>query len=48
MASFIHRENVLLFRRLLAEPNVTKDQVRHELLMRLLKEELAKAEKPVD
>ena len=31
-----HRENIALYQRLLAETNVTKDQVRHAMLMELL------------
>ncbi len=42
MDHFIHRENLAHYRRLLAEPNVTNDPVRHELLNKLLAEEIAK------
>jgi hypothetical protein len=46
MERYSHRENIALYQRLLAETNVTKDQVRHEELMRLLAAELAKDKKP--
>jgi hypothetical protein len=42
MDRFIHRENLAHYRRLLAEPNVTNDPVRYELLNKLLAEEIAK------
>jgi hypothetical protein len=42
MDHFIHRENLAHYRRLLAEPNVTKDPVRHERLNQLLAKEIAK------
>jgi hypothetical protein len=45
MDRFIRRENVLLYRLLLAETNETKDQVRHALLMRLLEAELTEEER---
>jgi hypothetical protein len=48
MDRFIRRENALLYRLLLAETNVTKDQVRHALLMRLLEAELAEDERPTE
>ena len=48
MDHFIHRENVLLYQRLLAETNVTKDQVRHALLRRLLEAELEKDQEQPD
>ena len=48
MERFLHRENVLLYRRLLADTNVTKDKVRYESLLSLLEAELAKDEKPPD
>lgn len=46
MDRFIHRENVAHYRRLLAEPHVMKDQVRHRELTRLLAAELAKDGEP--
>jgi len=36
MEQFIHRENLAHYRRLLAEPSVASDPVRHKLLIRLL------------
>jgi len=36
MENFVHRENIAHYKRLLAEPNVTGDPVRHEMLVRLL------------
>jgi hypothetical protein len=42
MERFIHRENIAHYKRLLAEPHVLKDQVRHNELLRLLAEEVAK------
>jgi hypothetical protein len=42
MERFIRRENIAHYRRLLAEPHVLKDQVRHKELLRLLAEEVAK------
>ena len=36
MEHFIHRENLAHYRRLLAEPDVANDQVRHDLLLKLL------------
>ena len=44
MDYFIHRQNLAHYRRLLAEPNVTSDQVRHRELTRLLAAEMAKDE----
>jgi hypothetical protein len=46
MERYAHRENIALYQRLLAETNVTSDQVRHAELLRLLAAELAKDEKP--
>ena len=46
MERYSNRENIALYQRLLAETNVTKDQVRHKELMRLLAAELAKDKKP--
>jgi hypothetical protein len=46
--SVTHRENIALYQRLLAETNVTKDQVRHVELMSLLAAEIAKDVKPPD
>ncbi|WP_291865534.1 hypothetical protein [Bradyrhizobium sp.] len=42
MDSFVHRENLAHYRRLLAEPDVADDQVRYQTLVRLLAEETAK------
>jgi hypothetical protein len=42
MDHFVHRENLAHYRRLLAEPNVTNDPVRHERLNQLLAKEIAK------
>ena len=42
MDRFIHRENIAHYKRLLAEPHVADDQVRHRELMRLLAIEVAK------
>jgi hypothetical protein len=42
MERYIHRENIAHYKRLLAEPHVLKDQVRHKELLRLLAEEVAK------
>lgn len=42
MERFIHRENLAHYRRLLAEPNVADDQVRHKVLVQLLANETAK------
>ena len=42
MDRFAHRENLAHYRRLLAEPGVANDQVRHKLLVRLLADEQAK------
>ena len=47
MDHFIHRENVALYRRLLAEADVTTDQVRHRELNRLLAAEIAKDAEPL-
>ena len=40
MDRYVHRENAH-YRRLLAEPNVVADRVRHALLKRLLADEIA-------
>ena len=45
MDHFIHRENLAHYRRLLAEPNVANDPVRHKLLSQLLADEEAKETK---
>jgi hypothetical protein len=37
-----HRENIALYQRLLAETDLTKDQVRHAVLLELLAAEIAK------
>ena len=42
MERFVHRENLALYRRLLAEPDVTVDQVRHKVLIQLLADETAR------
>jgi hypothetical protein len=42
MERFVHRANIAHYQRLLADPDVTKDQVRHAELLRLLTAELAK------
>lgn len=46
MDHFIHRENIEHYKRLLAEPHVQADQVRHREITRLLAAELAKDHKP--
>jgi hypothetical protein len=46
MDRFVHRENLAHYRRLLAEPDVEKDQVRYKLLIRLLADEQAKERVP--
>ena len=45
MDRYVHRENIAHYRRLLAEPDVANDQVRHKLLIRLLADEEAKETK---
>ena len=48
MERFIRRENIAHYRRLLAEADVTTDQVRHRELTWLLAAEIAKdAEPPI-
>lgn len=47
MNYFIHGENLAHYRRLLAEPNVASDTVRHKTLIRLLSEENTKKAVPV-
>ncbi|MDO9561767.1 MAG: hypothetical protein Q7J60_09115 [Bradyrhizobium sp.] len=42
MEHFVHRENLAHYRRLLAEPGVADDQVRHQRILRLLADEKAK------
>jgi hypothetical protein len=42
MERYAHRQNIALYQRLLAETNVTKDQVRHAMLLELLAAEVAK------
>ncbi len=44
MGGYVHRENIALYQRLLAETNVTKDQARYAMLLELLAAELAKDE----
>jgi hypothetical protein len=46
MEQYKHRENIALYKRLLAETDATKDQVRHAELVRLLAVELAIDKKP--
>ena len=48
MERYAQRENIALYQRLLAEVNVTKDQVWHAELTRLLAAEIAKDVKPPD
>ncbi|MDB5626644.1 MAG: hypothetical protein JWR73_2446 [Tardiphaga sp.] len=38
MNNFVNDENIRLYRRLLLEPNVKNDPVRHAMLLRLLAE----------
>ncbi len=42
MDQFVHRENLAHYQRLLAEPNVTDDPIRHERINQLLAKEMAK------
>jgi hypothetical protein len=42
MDSFVHRENIAHYRRLLAETNAPADRGRHKMLVRLLADEIAK------
>jgi hypothetical protein len=42
MDQFVHRENLAHYQRLLAEPNVTGDPIRHERINQLLAKEMAK------
>jgi len=44
MDPYVHRENIALYQRLLAETDANKDQVRHAVLLELLAAELAKEE----
>ncbi len=46
MEHYAHRENIALYQRLLADPNVNKDQARHAELLRLLAAEVSKDKKP--
>lgn len=46
MDRFIHRENLAHYRRLLAEPDVANDQVRHDVLLQLLAREEARERDP--
>ena len=41
MERYIHEQNLEHYRRLLAEPDVANDQVRHKMLIRLLTDEVA-------
>jgi hypothetical protein len=45
MNIFVHRQNLEPYRRLLAEPEVANDPVRHKMLIRLLADEEAKETK---
>jgi hypothetical protein len=45
MDIFIHRQNLEHYRRLLAQPDVADDPVRHKLIIRLLADEEAKETK---
>ena len=36
MDHFVHRENIALYKRLLADPSVSSNPARHEMLIRLL------------
>jgi hypothetical protein len=47
MHSFLHDENIALYRKLIAESqsNPSRDQDRHAMLLTLLAEETAKAKK---
>jgi hypothetical protein len=42
MELYAHRENIAHYQRLLAETNVTKDKVRHAMLLELLAAEVPK------
>ena len=42
MDHFIRKENISHFRRLMADPHVADDPVRHQLLLKLLAEEIYK------
>lgn len=44
MEGFIRRENIALYRRLLAHPTVAENEARHAELLRLLAVEVAKDE----
>ena len=46
MDQFIRRENLAHYRRLLAEPDVASDPVRHNLLIRLLADQEAEDTTP--
>ena len=48
MDRFIHQKNLEHFRRLLGEPDAAKDRERHKMLLRLLAEEEAKDNQPLD
>jgi len=45
MNIFVHRQNLEHYRRLLAEPEVANDPVRHKMLIQLLADEEAKETK---
>lgn len=42
MEHYIHRENIVRYKKLLADTDVTRDPERHQLLLRLLAEEQSK------
>lgn len=46
MEHYINRENILRYKRLLADPDVAKDHDRHKLILKLLAEEEAKDGRP--
>ncbi len=48
MRSFMHDDNIALYRKLIeeSESNPSRDEVRHAMLLRLLAEEMAKNKKP--
>jgi hypothetical protein len=50
MEGFIHEQNLANYRRLIAESNlaVTKDEVQHKWLLKLLADEVAKGVTPLD
>jgi hypothetical protein len=46
MEHFISAENVRHYRKLLSDPEVAQNPLRHALLLRLLAEEVDKGDKP--